>query len=83
MTYKNIISALNDITPFHDDMIGERVVVLVFPYSDYFGDFRMFNGIRLREMDELLTNLRQVCIDIRNESEVMQREKQLREEKAQ
>ena len=43
---------------FHDDQFSDReVVVKDFPYMRIFGDFRLFNGLTIKEFDDFLARL--------------------------
>lgn len=52
-----ITTNLPDHYKFHDDYFNEEVVVKSFPYMHIFGDFRVFNGLTLREFDDFLARL--------------------------
>ena len=64
--YRNLIKKHN-VTHFHDDMIAEGnsdIEILAFPFDNIFGDFRLFNGLPLEVMDDFLTRIREVMVDI-------------------
>lgn len=43
---------------FHDDQFSDReVIVKSFPYMSIFGDFRLFNGLTIKEFDDFLARL--------------------------
>lgn len=43
---------------FHDDQISDKeVMVKDFPYMHIFGDFRVFNGLTIKEFDDFLARL--------------------------
>ena len=79
--YKNLISAFNPHIKYHDDMYNEEVKILKFPYMHMFGDFRVFNGIQLQDVDEILGQIRQIMINIANLNAENEREERLRGER--
>ncbi len=90
MSFENIVSAYNYFVEYHDDMLVEKggivgrdaeVEVLPFPYMDLFGDFRVFNGIKLAQMDEFLGRIRKIMIEIANIHAQNEREEYLKEQK--
>lgn len=78
--YKNIICAYLPHVRYHDDMLNERVIVLDFPYKDYFIDFRFLNGLKMLEVDEIIGKLRETMIDIRNRQFELEREEYLKKQ---
>ena len=42
---------------YHDDYFDEEVKIKDFPFRDVFGDFRIFNGLALEKMDNLVVEL--------------------------
>ena len=64
--YKNIVCAYNRWIKYHDDMHNEEVKILDFPYIKKFGDFRMFNGIKLSQMDDLIGEIRALMVKLKN-----------------
>lgn len=77
---KNIITGLNCFVKYHDDMQDEEVKIIPFPFDDLFGDFRVFNGIRLDQMDEILGKIREIMIEIANIHAMNEREEKLRKQ---
>lgn len=78
MTYKNIITGFNPFVKYHDDMHNEEVKIISFPYDNLFGDFRVFNGLRLDYMDALLGRIREIMVEIANVHSANTREEELK-----
>lgn len=56
--FKMMETSLKGDVPFHDDMIdNKQVKIKEFTFSKVFDDFRIFNGIKLSDMDFLLVQL--------------------------
>lgn len=49
---------------YHDDMCGKEVMVRDMPHRDRFSDFRIFNGVKLGDMDNILVMLKKVLMII-------------------
>lgn len=64
--YENIITGYNNHVKYHDDMYNEEVKVIDFPFKKLFGDFRIFNGIRLVDMDRILGEIKKIMVNIAN-----------------
>jgi len=47
-------------------MYNEEVKVIDFPFKKLFGDFRIFNGIRLVDMDRILGEIKKIMVNIAN-----------------
>lgn len=62
--YEIIKSDLPPYTQFHDDMLGSEVKIKEFPFMNLFDDFRIFNLISLRDMDDLLVRISDAMIDV-------------------
>jgi hypothetical protein len=75
---RNLVTGLNDFLPYHDDMYDANVKILAFPFSDLFGDFRLFNGITIENMDAYIGAIREIMIDIANDQAMLAREEELR-----
>lgn len=79
--YKNIICAFLPHVKYHDDMFGEEVKVLAFPFMDVLGDFRVFNGLSISEVDEVIGEIRKTMIYLANRRKEIEREERLRAER--
>lgn len=52
---------------FHDDQISnEEVKVKEFPYMEVFADFRVFNGLTLREIDIFLDCIARIFTELKD-----------------
>ena len=52
---------------FHDDFLGEGIgIPKDFPQRGLFMAFKLFNGARLEDMDNLLVRLRDLLLEITN-----------------
>ena len=53
---------------FHDDYYSDEEIRIPndFPFKHLFGDFRIFNGMRLKDMDNFLVKLKELLNEIKN-----------------
>lgn len=61
---------VTETTKYHDDMYGGRVTIQEFPYSVDFGDFRMFEGVKLYIMDGMIATIAKTMTKIYEEIEM-------------
>jgi hypothetical protein len=80
MEFKHIITGLSWCTHYHDDMFDEEVKIIDFPYIRLFGDFRIFNGISVSKMDDLIGEIRTAMIKIANYHAFIERIEKLKEQ---
>lgn len=65
MAFKNIIRKEKEAYYFHDDFFSDgQIVIPEFPFYNVFGDFRIFNGLPLEVVDDLVGELREFMIKI-------------------
>lgn len=62
--YEMLVTDLPHDIEYHDDMHDEEVKIKPFFKHKYFRDFRIFNGIPLGEMDNLLVGLAETMNNI-------------------
>jgi len=66
--FKMLETSLKGDVPFHDDMIDNKQVrIKEFTFSKVFDDFRIFNGIKLSEMDFFLVQLAAIMNRIKSQ----------------